>query len=209
MAWFIVMHIFATLLDWMRIGRLSAREKDLEILALRQQLAILERNQIGPLRVSRIEKLTLTVITMERKPASRCTVSSAASRSRRSSGGTMSWFAASGHSSASAWWSTTPQSELARLIVQLARENDWGYGKIAGELLKLGYTVSKPTIANVLARQGVPRAPERIPSPSWRHLMTHYKMQLLIPGVIADTAGTVRCRNVLGGIIHDYYREAA
>lgn len=74
MAWFIVMHIFATQLGWMRIGRLSAGEKDLRILALRQQLAILERKQKGPLRVSRIEKLTLTVITMKLKTATRYTV---------------------------------------------------------------------------------------------------------------------------------------
>ena len=33
--------------------------------------------------------------------------------------------------------------ELSELIVQLAKENTrWGYGKIAGELQKLGYEVS-------------------------------------------------------------------
>jgi hypothetical protein len=26
---------------------------------------------------------------------------------------------------------------------------------------------------------------------------------------VASTEGPIRCRNVLGGIIHDYYREAA
>ena len=54
MAWFVVMHLFSTLLEWVRIGRLSEREKDLEILVLRQQLAILDRKVNGPLRVSRI-----------------------------------------------------------------------------------------------------------------------------------------------------------
>ena len=29
MLWFVVMHVFSTLLDWLRIGQLSEREKDL------------------------------------------------------------------------------------------------------------------------------------------------------------------------------------
>jgi hypothetical protein len=42
------------------------------------------------------------------------------------------------------------------LAVRLARENtDWGYGKIVGELGKVGYTVSEQTIANVLERHGI------------------------------------------------------
>jgi hypothetical protein len=36
MIWFVVMHLFSTLLDWVKIGRLTAQEKDLEILLLCQ-----------------------------------------------------------------------------------------------------------------------------------------------------------------------------
>jgi putative transposase len=72
------------------------------------------------------------------------------------------------------------QRENERLVVRLARENvDWGYGKIQGELLKLNIDLSEETIANILERHGIPPAPERGTSPSWRHLMTHYKEQLL------------------------------
>jgi putative transposase len=64
--------------------------------------------------------------------------------------------------------------------VQLARENgDWGYGKIKGELAQLGHDMSRETIANILERHGILPAPERGGSSSWRHLMTHYKDQLL------------------------------
>ncbi len=35
MVWFVVMEIFSTLLEWVRLGRKSAAEKDLEILLLR------------------------------------------------------------------------------------------------------------------------------------------------------------------------------
>ena len=66
------------------------------------------------------------------------------------------------------------------MVVRFARENaDWGYGKIAGELGKLGYAVSEPTIAGILKRHGIPPAPQRQGSASWRYLMTHYKDQIL------------------------------
>jgi putative transposase len=63
--------------------------------------------------------------------------------------------------------------------VRLARENGWGNERIEGELKKLGYTISHETVGNILRRHTIPPAPERQPSPSWRHLMTHYKEQLL------------------------------
>jgi hypothetical protein len=66
MLWFMVMHLFATLLDWVRIGRLSERDKDLELLLLHQQLDSLERQARQP-RLSRAEKLTLTVIAVKLK----------------------------------------------------------------------------------------------------------------------------------------------
>ena len=54
-----------------------------------------------------------------------------------------------------------------------------GYGKIAGELLKLGFQVSLTTVRNVLDRRGIQPAPVRNGSIGWRHLMTHYKEQIL------------------------------
>ncbi len=42
MLWFIIAHLFETLLAWMSIGRLSNQEKDLELLVLRQQVRMLE-----------------------------------------------------------------------------------------------------------------------------------------------------------------------
>jgi len=54
-----------------------------------------------------------------------------------------------------------------------------GYGKILGELFKLGFEISKPTVRNVLHRNGIQPAPVRNGSIGWRHLMTHYKDQIL------------------------------
>ncbi len=67
MAWFILSEMVSTVLEWFRIGRLSEPEKDLEILLLRQQLVIMERHLNKTIRPSRIEKLTLAVITTKFK----------------------------------------------------------------------------------------------------------------------------------------------
>ena len=53
---------FSTLLDLFALRRLSEREKDLEILILRHQLDILERKQTQPIKISKAEKLTLSVL---------------------------------------------------------------------------------------------------------------------------------------------------
>ena len=54
------------------------------------------------------------------------------------------------------------EREVRRLILRLARENShWGYVRIVGELRKLGITVSATLLRNVLARAGMPPAPER------------------------------------------------
>ena len=65
-------------------------------------------------------------------------------------------------------------------MVRLARENsDWGNGKIEGELFKLGYLIDEQTVANILKRKGIPTAPQRKRSASWRQLFTHYQDQML------------------------------
>jgi len=57
---------------------------------------------------------------------------------------------------------------LQGLVVRLARENPgWGHRRIAGELGKLGISVSATSVRTILARRGVPPAPERA-GPSWR-----------------------------------------
>ena len=61
------------------------------------------------------------------------------------------------------------------LIVRLARENPrWGYGKVQGELLKLGHRVSRSAIKRVLRQHGLPPAPERGTS-TWRAFLGHYR----------------------------------
>jgi putative transposase len=54
-------------------------------------------------------------------------------------------------------------SDLIALLLRLAGENqNWGYSKIDRELLKLGYKIGRSTLRDILKRQHVPPAPERI-----------------------------------------------
>ena len=63
--------------------------------------------------------------------------------------------------------------DLEALILRLAKENpSWGYGKLEGELGKLGYDIGRSTIRDVLKRKHVPSAPERAKrGSSWQTLL--------------------------------------
>ena len=67
MVWLILGYLFSTLVDWISIGRLSSREKDPEILLLRQQLEILQRRLDKSVRPERVEKLTPAVLVAKLK----------------------------------------------------------------------------------------------------------------------------------------------
>src|ERR671932_1384659 len=62
MAWFLLAHMLALLVDLLAMGRRSADEKDLEIVLLRHELRLLQRRQPAPPRLARWEKLPLAVL---------------------------------------------------------------------------------------------------------------------------------------------------
>jgi putative transposase len=66
-------------------------------------------------------------------------------------------------------------AELETFIVRMAQENrSWGYDRIVGALANLGYTVSDQTIGNILKRHGIPPAPERKTTTTWKEFIrTH------------------------------------
>jgi hypothetical protein len=67
MVWFMVMQVVSMLVELASLGRRSEREKDLEMLLLRRQLAIYDRRQERTPRLSRGEKLTLVVLATKLK----------------------------------------------------------------------------------------------------------------------------------------------
>jgi len=63
MVWLALLHIFSTILELVHIGRLSDKDKDLEIMILRHQLDVMTRLQSKPVKPNRVEKLTLAILT--------------------------------------------------------------------------------------------------------------------------------------------------
>ena len=58
--------------------------------------------------------------------------------------------------------------EIEQLVVRMAKENtDWGYDRIVGAMANLGYRLSDQTVGNILQRQGIPPAPQRMRTTTW------------------------------------------
>lgn len=184
MFWFCVWQVISTLIELIRLGGRSASDKDLEILLLRHHLAIYERRQERAPHLSRGEKLMLIVLGTKLKAQTGRTIKTLGDVIRIVKPATL--FRWHNELVRRKWTyrhrkAGRPRTDQAieQLVLRLARENDWGFERIEGELKKLGYTISHETVGNILCRHGIPPAPECEPSPSWRHLMTHYKDQLL------------------------------
>jgi transposase InsO family protein len=69
----------------------------------------------------------------------------------------------------------TIDQEVEALVVRMARENrSWGYDRIVGALANLGDTISDQTVGNILKRHGLPPAPERKTTTTWKEFIrTH------------------------------------
>lgn len=183
--------VLASMLSWLiDLGTLrwrSDRAKELEILLLRRQLAVLQRTQSRPPRLTRWEKLGLAVLMNK--------VRALPSTTRAQVQGSLRLVTLA---TALRWhrelvrrkWTVRPQRSSGRppidagleeLILRLAHENPrWGYRRIEGELQKLGQRVGRSTISTVLKRHEIPPAPSRGPtSATWRQWYRHYRQQAL------------------------------
>lgn len=159
MMFFLLTHVFSLLLDLIWLSRRAEQDKDLEILLLRQQLRILQRKQLQSPRISRWEKLTLVLLAHKLPPratSARAGLSQVVLLFKPET--LLKWH----RELVRRKWTFTktarrgrpPTSpEIEALIVQMAKENPaWGYGKLEGELGKLGYQIGRSTIRDVLKR---------------------------------------------------------
>jgi putative transposase len=141
--------------------------KDLEILVLRHQLAVLRRQTPRP-RLEPADRALLAAVSRI-LPRARWSCFFVQPETL------LRWHR---RLVAGAW--TYPRRRLGRppldqqiqrLIVRLARENPrWGYQRIKGELLRLGERVSATAIRSTLRRHGLDPAPRRADT-TWRSFL--------------------------------------
>ena len=139
-------------------------ERDIELLVLRHQLKVLQRQVTRP-RLNRLDRVLLAA-------ASRRLPKSSWSSFLVKPETLLRWhrelvrrkwtYRRMGHPGR-----PPVEPDLRALIVRLGRENPrWGYQRIRGELLKLGIRVSATTVRTILLRAGLDPAPRRT-GPTW------------------------------------------
>jgi hypothetical protein len=142
--------------------------KDVEILVLRHQLAVLRR-QTGPMRPSPTDRALLAVLSRLlpriRWPAFVVTPATL-----------LRWH----RNMVRRKWNyprrrpgrPSISPEIRALILRLAAENPtWGHKRIHGELIGLGYKLSPSTVWLILKKPGIDPAPRRC-GPTWRQFLT-------------------------------------
>ena len=89
--------------------------------------------------------------------------------------------------------------ELEALIVRMAQDNrSWGYDRIVGALANLGCTVSAQTVGNILKRHGLPPAPERKRTTTWKEFIRTHMDVLVATDFFTTEVWT------LGGLVTYY-----
>jgi len=89
--------------------------------------------------------------------------------------------------------------ELEDLVVQMAKENrSWGYDRIAGALTELGYDISDQTVGNILKRRGLPSAPDRQKTTTWKEFIRMHMEVLWATDFFSTEVWT------LGGLVTFY-----
>ena len=183
----VILFVWEFVLDLAAISFMTADEKEVEILLLRQQLRIVERKQRRGPTIPRWEKIPLVALTTRLKEKAGGANDRLSESVRLFKPATvigwhrqivrLKWtFKSRGNPGR-----PPIDPELESWILRVARENPGlGYDKLEGELRKLGFTVSATTIRTVLVSHGIPPAPERSRSgQSWQTFLNHYKEQFL------------------------------
>ena len=159
----------------------AADDKDVEILVLRHQLAVLRRQARQP-RFDDADRALLAVLArVLPRPRWRAFLVQPETLLR--------W---QRQAVARRW--TYPRrgrgrpptaAAIARLVVRLARENpQWGYRRIQGELVGLGLAVAPSTVWSILQRHSVDPAPRRS-GPAWSEFLSAQAQ-----GIVASTCSS-------------------
>ena len=154
-------------LSWLTLLPRAPSSKDIELLVLRHEVAVLHRTNPKP-RLDWADRALLAAL-IRRLPA--------ALRGHRliTPATVLRWH----RRLVTKKWTYPNRSGrppldpiIVALIERLARENEtWGYQRIQGELLKLGHRAGASSIRRILKRRRIPPAPLRSTDTSWRRFL--------------------------------------
>jgi putative transposase len=154
----------------------SEREKEIEILLLRHQLRVLERQVARP-QLTQADRAMLAAFSrvLSRQAWRRSAFVTPATLLR--------WH----RELVARRWTYTHRrpgrpataAEMRELVVRLARENPgWGYRRIQGELVELGVKLAASTVWTILREAGIELAPKRLQA-SWTEFLRQQAASIL------------------------------
>ena len=167
MALKLIYQMFAKLLSWMVLHVRSDTAKEIEILVLRHQLAVLQR-RTPQLRISWSDRAVIAALGRILPP-----------RRRRGLLVTPATILRWHRKLVRRRWTTRSvragrpaiPAGVRAVIVRLANENPtWGYRRIHGELAGLGYQIGASTVWRIVNTAGIDPAPRRA-GPTWRQFL--------------------------------------
>jgi len=187
--------MLAVLVSLLRTARLSLRSRaalQLEILALRHQLHVLQRSRPRRLHLTQADRLLWVwlskVWTQWRSAVIIVKPDTVIAWHRRAF--RLFWTWKSRHR-------PTLPADVRALIRTMSEANPlWGAPRIHGELLKLGIDVSQASVAKYLVR------PRRPPSQSWRTFLTNHVHQIMAADFFVVPTATGRLLFVLVMLAH-------
>ena len=162
--------IFVRLCGWLSLLPRSGDVKNAEILVLRHQIAVLQRQVRSP-RLSWADRAVLAALTRRLSTAHRRQLSLIITPRTL-----LRWHAdlVRHHWTYRHRTPGRPRTgpTIRRLALEMARDNStWGYRQICGELTGLGYKIAPSTIWEILKEAGIDPAPRRAGA-SWGQFLS-------------------------------------